>query len=63
MKRYLAISGFNGRDKLYFVSKNVEKKFEKLFGKFDNNWQDHDKAVQWLIDNAKYVNVCTCVSF
>jgi hypothetical protein len=63
MKRYLAISALEGRDELYFVSKNVERKFNKLFGEFDSVWQNHEHAVDWLRKNAKFVGFCTCVTY
>jgi hypothetical protein len=61
-KRYLAVTGTGRRDELYLVTKSVENKFEKLFGKFDDFWKDHEGAVDWLRKNAKFVNSCTCVS-
>jgi hypothetical protein len=61
-KKYLAVSALEGRDELYLVTKSVEKKFSKLFGNFDSQWEKHEEAVEWLRKNAKYVGVCTCVT-
>lgn len=61
MKKYLAVFSLDGRDELYLVTKSVERKFTKLFGKFDAHWEKHEDAVQWLRLNAKYIGVCTCV--
>ena len=61
-KRYLAVSGLCGRDKLYLVTKTVERKFSILFGDFDDEWKEHEAAVDWLMLNAKYLGICTCVT-
>lgn len=61
-KRYLAITGFDGKDQLYTLSKTKEKQFERAFGKFDSPWENHEEAVQWLLENGKFVDYCTCLS-
>jgi uncharacterized protein (DUF2384 family) len=61
-KKYLAVSALEGRDELYFISKKIERKFNKLFGQFHDVWQNHEEAVEWLMKNAKFVGYCTCVT-
>jgi hypothetical protein len=61
-KRYFALSALEYRDELYILSKAKEKQFEKLFGKFDSIWDKHEEAVEWLRNNAKFVDYCTCLT-
>ena len=61
-KRYLAVSALTGKDELYFVNKRTEQRFNKLFGKFDSQWENHETAVNWLMNNAKFIGYCTCVT-
>jgi hypothetical protein len=61
-KRYVAVTALDGFDELYSLSRTKEKKFEKLFGSFESNWKKHEEAVEWLRNNAKYLDKCTCVA-
>lgn len=61
--QYIAVANYEGKDKLYFLSKSKFKTFESLFGRFEGEWADHNGAVQWIKDNGRLVGTCTCVTF
>jgi hypothetical protein len=60
--KYIAISGLSSRDKLFSMSLFKLKQFENLFGKFDHEWNDHEGALEWIQNNCKFVDYCTCVA-
>jgi hypothetical protein len=62
-KKYFSVVNYSGRDKLYWLPKKKEKEFEKLFGLFDGRWENHEKAIEWLESNSKFVGECTTLNY
>jgi hypothetical protein len=60
--KYIAISNLRGRDELYKMNSIKLKQFEKLFGKFDDYWDEHEDASDWIRKNCKFIDFCTCIA-
>ncbi len=61
-KTYVAVSGLSGRDELYLLTKSKLKEFEKLFGEFEDEWENHEEAVDWILENGTFVSFCLVVT-
>jgi hypothetical protein len=60
--RYIAISALAGQDELYYLGVRKMKLFQQQFGPFNEPWPDHEAAIDWIRENAKFIDNCTCVS-
>ncbi len=61
-KTYVAVSGLSGRDELYLLTKSKLKEFEKLYGEFEDEWENHEEAVDWILENGTFVSYCLVVT-
>ena len=62
-KTYIAITGLGGEDQILTLTAAKRRKFEKLFGPFNYDWREnHEDAIEWLLQNCKFFNYCTVLS-
>lgn len=65
-KKYVTVSGGEGRSKLYLLNKAVESSFKKHFPDFETLKGDDEKwelALSWLEKNAKFVSFVECYCY
>lgn len=58
MKTFIAISGLEGRDELYSLTKKNLADFKKLHGDIQGFWNDHSEAIDWIRKNGKLLGNC-----
>jgi hypothetical protein len=59
--KYIAISGLEVKDELYLITKSNRKLFAQKFGyNIEDSWDNYEDVIQWIRDNARFIDNCIC---